>query len=92
MEVEENEMEENKVESVERQNGSELLDGRIRLDEKAEGGLQDNSSVLSISSQLTDGDSGERQVEGGEASLGHSGLTARDGTRACSCSVMPDSP
>lgn len=46
MEVEENEVEENKVESVERQNGSELLDGRIRLDEKAEGGLQDNSSVL----------------------------------------------
>lgn len=68
MEVEENEMEENKVESVERQNGSELLDGRIRLDEKAEGGLQDDSSVLSISSQLTNGDSGERQVEGGEAS------------------------
>lgn len=71
MEVEENEMEENKVESVERQNGSELLDGRIRLDEKAEGGLQDNSSVLSISSQLTDGDSESVRLKVGRH---HSGI------------------
>ena len=34
---------EKKVESAEGENGSEWLDGRMRLDEKEEGGLQDKS-------------------------------------------------